>query len=297
MQKFLFVTLLLSFFFQSCNHLFYYPQKQMYVSPENVQLKYDNFTIKSTDNVDLNLWLIHAKNEKPLATIIHFHGNGENMSTHFLSFTWLAYLGFDIIEFDYRGYGLSTGIPEREGIIQDATAVMKWSQAHARTKDFFIIAQSLGGAVAVPSYVISKVTDINAIILESTFASYREIARKKLAAVWLTWPLQWPLSFLISDSFSSIDYIKDVHIPILFVHSAYDPVVPFESGYLLYEEAPEPKEFWTVPWSGHTAAFNASDNRFRKDLVGYLCQHLRDKNSVCDNLYKNYLDPVLKFSQ
>ena len=104
------------------------------------------------------------------------------------------------------------------------------------------------------------------------------------------------MSFLVSDDLSSIDYIKNVNIPILVVHSEHDPVVPFESGYLLYQAAPEPKELWTVPWPGHAVAFSTADNRFRKDLVGYLCHHLKVKNSECESIFENYKDPEMKYS-
>lgn len=283
------------FIVSSCNSLFYYPNKKIFATPENVQLKYDNFTIPSTDNVKLNAWLIHAKNEKPIATILHFHGNGENISNHFLFFAWLAYLGFDVIEFDYRGYGLSTGKISRSGLVQDGIAAIQWAQKNLRSKEFFIIAQSLGGAVAVPSFVIGNVTNVNALVLDSTFASYREVARLKLSKFWLTWPFQFPLSFLVTDDLSSIHYIKSVNVPILFLHGEQDPIVPFESGYLLYAAANEPKEFWRIPGEGHITAFSGDENWFRKELVGYLCRHLKNKNLDCNNLYTHYADPQMKF--
>jgi fermentation-respiration switch protein FrsA (DUF1100 family) len=283
--------------FVSCNSLFYYPQKKIIMTPDNFGLKYDSFTISSEENININLWYIHAQNEKPIATIIHFHGNGENISTHFLYFAWLAKLGFDIVEFDYRGYGFSTGEPSRAGLIKDAEAIYNWVNNNSRSKEIFIIAQSLGGAVAIPSYVISKVTDVDAIILESTFSSYREIAQKKLANFWLTWPLQWPLRFLVSDEYSSIDYIHNIDIPILYIHSFEDPVVPYESGLILYDKAPELKELWSIPWPGHTAAFSNNDNTYRKQLINYMCKHLKINNISCDSLYENYKDPIMSISK
>ncbi|MES2616213.1 MAG: alpha/beta hydrolase [Bdellovibrionota bacterium] len=291
-----FVIFIFMILLSSCNHLFYYPTQNMVATPKNLKLKYDNLTIKTQDGVELNAWLVHAKNEKPIATVIHFHGNGENISNHFFYFAWLAHLGFDVLEFDYRGYGKSQGIPPtREGLIQDGLAAIAWAQANARSKELFIIAQSLGGAVAIPTYVINKVQGIQAIILDSTFASYREITRKKLSKFWLTWPLHWPLGFLISDELSSIDYIKNIDIPLVFVHSESDPVVPYESGHLLYEAAPEEaKELWIVPWGGHTTAFvMETDNQFRKKLVSFLCGHLKKKNVGCRDLCEDYRDPVL----
>ncbi len=294
MENLLWPIFFICILFCSCNHLFYYPSKNILINPERVHLKYDNVLIKTEDGVKLNAWFLHAQNEKPIATIIHFHGNAENMTSHFLYFAWLAHLNFDVVDFDYRGYGLSTGKPNREGLVKDGLAIIKWVQENARNNEFFIIGQSLGGAVVIPSYVTGKVKNIQSIILDSTFASYRELARKKLGSIWLTWPLHWPLSFLISDELSSIDYIKEVDVPLLFIHSETDPVVPYESGLLLYEAARDPKELWKIPWPGHAMAFTTKDNQFRKDLIIYFCHHLKNKNNACDNLARNYKDPVLK---
>ena len=44
---------------------------------------------------------------------------------------------------------------------------------------------------------------VRGLILDSTFASYRDVAQDKLRRWWPTWPLQWPLSrLLISDRFA-----------------------------------------------------------------------------------------------
>jgi hypothetical protein len=54
---------------------------------------------------------------------------------------------------------------------------------------------------------------------ESTFASYRGIAREKLANFWLTWPLQVPLSWAVDDDYSPVDAIGRVSpIPVLIIH-------------------------------------------------------------------------------
>ena len=115
---------------------------------------------------------------------------------------------------------------------------------------------------------------MQAIILDSTFGSYRIISRQKLSSIWLTWHLQWPLSFLVSDNLSPIDYIKQVKIPTLFIHSTEDPVVPFESGSSLFKEAENPKEFWELNEKGHCSAMVIKDDIYRKKLLNYLCFHL-----------------------
>ncbi|APJ02431.1 alpha/beta hydrolase [Silvanigrella aquatica] len=286
------IILLITFNLMGCNHLFYYPDSEVRFTPEKFNLKFDNITIETNDDNKLNGWLIHAKNKKPIATIIHFHGNAENITTHFMYLAWLTNKGFDIIEFDYRGYGSSTGTPSRNGLFLDAKTALQWARRNSKTKDIFIIAQSLGGAVALPAYADNPIEGVQAIIIDSSFASYRKITRQKLSSIWLTWPLQWPLSFLVSDELSPVDTIQSIHVPLLFIHSPNDPVVPFESGKELYDTAPNPKELWEIEWGGHCSAFVYKDDLYRKKLVDYLCQHLSTPSKICtiDKEQNNSID-------
>ncbi|WP_186644088.1 alpha/beta hydrolase [Fluviispira vulneris] len=272
---------LFAIFLTGCNNLFYYPDSVIQITPDRLNLAFTDFTIKTADNEELHGWKIKAKGQIPIATILHFHGNAQNITTHFMYCAWLAENGFDVIEFDYRGYGKSTGEASRTGIYQDSVSFLQWAYENSRTKDNFIIAQSLGGAVVIPAFADNEKNNVQAIILDSTFASYRGIARQKLASIWLTWPLQWPLSFLVSDNLSPIDYIKNVHVPLVFIHSKNDNVVPFESGKELFDTALEPKEFWDVEWDGHVSAFVHKDDKYRRKLLKYLCSHLKNPNKMC----------------
>ena len=246
--------ILFLFFITSCNSVFYHPDADIRITPDKFNLKYKEISIETEDGEKLNGWHIFSKNKVPYATILHFHGNAENISTQFMYIAWLSNMGFDIIEFDYRGYGSSTGKPSRHGLYIDSIAALNWTKNNTKTKDVFIVAQSLGGAVAIPAYTANPISNVKAIILDSTFASYRKITREKLSSV---------------------------HVPLLFLHSKNDPVVPYDTGNALFLEASEPKEFWDVIFNRHCYALIGVDDRYRKKLVNYFCNHLSDTNNNC----------------
>ena len=94
-------------------------------------------------------------------------------------------------------------------------------------------------------------------------------AREKLAALWLTWPLQAPLGLTVDDSYRPLEAVpKIAPIPLLVVHGLADRTVPPQHGRDLYAAAAEPKELWLPPGVGHIAAFTGAANRDR--LVDYL---------------------------
>lgn len=256
----------------SCNHLFYYPDQQLYLTPEKMKLTYSEKILHlDQDEVDLTLWVMSRQSEKNANTVVlHFHGNAENMSSHFLFTAWLVKEGFDLVTMDYRGYGKSTGTPSREGLVSDAIATIDWVRAAYPQKRLVVVGQSLGGAVAIPALVRSK-SKVDALVIESSFDSYRKIAREKLSNIWLTWPLQWPLSFLVSDSLSPVDDAGKIKIPVLDIHGEEDPVVPIAAGEKLFKAlGSKNKEFWKISKAGHTPLVGQPTEPYRQELLNFL---------------------------
>jgi fermentation-respiration switch protein FrsA (DUF1100 family) len=275
---FLFFTLL-----QGCNHLFYFPERVEYITPERLELKYEDYFFDAGGE-KLHMWKIPAASTERLGKVLHFHGNAQNISTHFLFSAWMARFGFDVYVFDYRGYGKSSGKPNRAGLVEDGIAAIKYVESLDQ-KDFYILAQSLGGAVAVPSIVLSGVMpQIRAVTLDSTFGSYRMMARDKLANLWLTWPFQWPLSFLVSDGFSPDDFIAPLQMPVLFVHGTGDNVVPYAMGQDLFKKLKsDKKEFWTIKDAPHTW-FLSDKSDWHIRYLEYLCKHHREPKRCSQEL-------------
>jgi fermentation-respiration switch protein FrsA (DUF1100 family) len=250
-----------SFMIISCNHLFYYPGSTEHFKPAQFGVKdWDDVYFSSQDGTKLHGWLLKSPSSAK-ATIVQFHGNAQNLSSHFAYVAWLTEAGFDVFVFDYRGYGKSEGTPERSGIVQDGIAAIEW--ARGRDLDIVIIGQSLGAAVAVPALVAAGQNRVRGLVLDSSFSSYRTIAKDKLASLWLTWPLQWPLSLLITDELSPQDSIDQIRVPILFLHSSNDLVVPEHLGRKLFERAPDKpgKEFYSDETPGHVVTLTSDRGR------------------------------------
>jgi alpha-beta hydrolase superfamily lysophospholipase len=219
--------------------------------------------------------------------IVHLHGNAENRSTHMYFVAWMTEADFDVVVFDYRGYGDSDGFASRASTVEDAGAIIKWVRENPRFKGLPLIAvgQSLGGAVAIPAISWYARQDppqnpVDGLILDSTFSSYRRVARQKLDSVWLTWPLQWPLSFLVSDELSPESHAADVSIPVLSFHSERDRVVPAEFGRELFQAlASKEKRFVEIPVPGHTVAFAVESDEYRTMAVDFVNRIARQKSS------------------
>ncbi len=252
-----------------CTNQFFIPMQQLVRTPADIGLTYNNIDFESSDGTSLHGWWLPA-NGKAKATILFLHGNAENISTHIGSVYWLPAAGYNVFLFDYRGYGKSEGKADIDGIMSDAEAALSTAVNLAGNKPIIVYGQSIGAAIAI--YAVahsSNRSNIKSVIIESSFSSYRDIAREKLAEHWLTWPLQYPLSWTISDRYKPLTAIKKIApIPLLLVYSNEDKIIPINHGQQLYDAAMQPKRFWQIKNGQHIAIFSRPEQQQR--LINYI---------------------------
>jgi fermentation-respiration switch protein FrsA (DUF1100 family) len=264
-----------------CTNLFLQPDRVLYLHPDRVGAKWEDAHFRSADGTELTGIWFPATPSPAKGVVVQFHGNGQNMTSHFLNVYWLALEGWDVLVFDYRGYGAAGGTKSLAGSVADGEAALAYARTKAPGLPLVVIGQSLGGALALAALDRDGGKDLHALVLDSTFASYQDVAREKLSHLWLTWPFQWPLSrLLISDRFAPARLLaRRKKVPLLVLHCPGDPVVPWAEGRRVYALAPEPKTFWEVPGAGHTEAFGVRGAEFRPRLLRFLDETLKVKTA------------------
>ena len=254
-----------------CTAVFFQPHRIRVTTPDKLGLAYEEVRFKTRDGLELVGWFLPAKGPA-LGTVLQLHGNAENISTHFASLAWMPARGFNVFIFDYRGYGGSEGSPSLEGAQTDIDAAMEALLTRTdidRTR-IVMYGQSLGGALAAYYVAHSPRRDqLRALILESAFSDYIDIAREKFTDHWFTWPFQWIPLFSVDDRFSPLPGMANISpLPLLILHGDRDAVVPVHHGQRLYDAAREPKQLWIVPGAGHIQTMKDPAQRDR--LVAWL---------------------------
>jgi fermentation-respiration switch protein FrsA (DUF1100 family) len=265
------VLVILLFALAGCTSLFFEPSKEFITNAEVENYSPQDVYFKSPDGLVLRGWYFRAREER--GTILVCHGNVENISTHVKLDLWLIDEGYNLFIFDYRGYGKSQGAPGVKGIQLDAEAALEtllFVLPRGKQDNVIVFGKSLGGAVAVYLVANSPYKNrVKALILDSPFASYRMIAREKVAASIIGWPVQYPLSYLVNDDYSPVQYVGKVSpVPIVIIHGNQDEIVPVHHGRILYDAALPPKQFWELTVPGHVRA--QADEATRKRLSAYL---------------------------
>ena len=136
----------------------------------------------------------------------------------------LVGMGLDVLLFDYRGYGRSSGSPSEAGTYLDGEAVHAWLIARMQERglgpgQLALWGESLGGGVAIE---LAGRRACGALVTESAFTSVADIARRSF--FWL------PVELLVRDRYQSIDKVGQLSIPMLVIHSPDDEVIPYGHG-------------------------------------------------------------------
>lgn len=108
-----------------------------------------------------------------------FHGNAGNIGHRIpIAKVLEENTGCSVLMLEYRGYGMSTGTPNEEGLMIDAQTGLDWIRSSDETKGNKIIVygQSLGGAVGIQLVDRNQESgDVAGLILENTFTSIRKM--------------------------------------------------------------------------------------------------------------------------
>jgi fermentation-respiration switch protein FrsA (DUF1100 family) len=244
-----------SLFLSGCvQSMFYYPDRVRYETPDALGLRYESVQFTSADGTRLSGWFIPAvgrQNPKEAkGTVVHFHGNAQNMSSHWRFVSWLPKQDYNVFVFDYRGYGESEGKPEPKGVFEDSNAALNHvrSRGDVDPERLFVFGQSLGGTNAIAVLGSGNRAGVKAAAIESTFYSYASIANDKMTGAGL----------LVGDDYAASKFVAAISpIPLLLIHGTVDAVIPHAHSQRLLADAREPKRLIDVPGAGHLEPMSA----------------------------------------
>jgi fermentation-respiration switch protein FrsA (DUF1100 family) len=249
------------------NNLFYFPTRDEPSTPASWGLKYEAVDFKSKDGTPLHGWLMKAKNEtlqSAKGTIVFSHGNAGSMSYHLGFCVWMAEAGYNVLLYDYRGFGKSGGSVGRRGMIDDVKAAFHYALSRNdidRTK-LVSFGHSLGGAQSVTALGEAPVKGLRAIVIDGAFASYRAMARAIGGQLGES---------VVTDDLAPKDFVaKLAPVPFLVVHGERDEVVPFAQGHELYEKARQPKTLFDVAGGRHGTSLTENHDEYRKKVIAWL---------------------------
>jgi pimeloyl-ACP methyl ester carboxylesterase len=222
------------------NSLLYFPSRAIVETPDRAGLAYRDLGLETDDGERLHGWWIDTRRD-PLGHLLLCHGNAGNVGDRVLHAALLTATGFDVLVFDYRGYGRSSGRPSEEGTYRDARAALTCllEQPGVDPARVFYLGESIGGAVAVD---LALKRPPAGLVLLSAFTGVRELGR-----------VHYPFvpAALVPDAYPTLRRMNELRAPILVLHGDRDDIVPLSHGRALFEAAPGPKRMHVFRGLGH----------------------------------------------
>lgn len=238
--------------------MIFFPFDGISATPASRGLEYEDVRLRTSDGLDLSGWYIPAQDSDRV--LLFFHGNAGNMSHRGDSIALFHQLGLNVFIFDYRGYGRSEGTPSEVGLYRDARSAWNYLTRDRgfASKDVILFGRSLGGAVAAK---LASEVKPGGLILESTFSSARDMADE-------VFPVLTRLVYL-RFRFNTAAQIRQVHSPVLVLHSPDDEIIPYHQGRKVFAAANEPRSFFQMT-GDHNYGFLKSQPDYAKAVESFI---------------------------
>ncbi len=257
---FAYLGLLLLIYFSQSSMIFV-PSRQVNITPKTVGLEFESVQLITPDRVNLSAWFIPSK-EADSYVILHCHGNGGNISNRVDYSLIFHQIGLSSLQFDYRGYGNSSGSPTEEGLYLDAITAWEYlvNDRQIPPSKIILYGESLGGGVA--SYVALQ-KPVGGLILASTFTSVPDRGAEIYPFV--------PVHALSKYQFNTYDRLPQIKVPILVIHSRDDIIIPFSHGEKNFARANEPKTFLEIS-GDHNYGFLDSGTVYSQGILDFVAK-------------------------
>lgn len=231
-----------------CQKVFFQPKKTLIYSANVCHYQPKNIIVKSRENKELHGWFFKSNKNKPKGTIIFFHGNSNNVSYESRKMLFVLEAGYNLLTFDYRGYGYSEGSPSVKGVLNDSIDFIdKVLDKELEDKklgidninNLIVHGQSMGGATVSHVARYSKHKDkFKVLVLDSTYTSWQKIVREVARRVILFWPWEDIIALYFPNRASALENIEYINVEnVLIMHSKADKLIDYYHAIEIFNKA------------------------------------------------------------
>jgi pimeloyl-ACP methyl ester carboxylesterase len=215
--------------------------------------------------------------------ILFCPGTSGNLSSHLHYVELLCRAGFAVLGFDYTGFGQSAGKASLTTLVTDVLCAGDFLHTSKHVKHCGIFGLSIGANTALlaatlrPDIICGVAVEglaiqqdiVRGILTEGIMGPrsidtmvYDGVPQRRYAAHVLN---SWRVGGWMAEVFArvgtaafpfqgkapqrQVDALGDM--PVLFIHGAEDPLLPFEATLQIYDTKPGAKHLWLIPGVGH----------------------------------------------
>jgi dipeptidyl aminopeptidase/acylaminoacyl peptidase len=251
--------------------------------------------VTGSDGSHLQGWFARPAKANGDAVIL-LHGVGDNRQGMMGFAELFLSNGFAVLVPDSRAEGESGGDFPTYGLKEsnDVHRWFEWLVIQQHPDCVFGMGESMGAAILLQS--VEKEYRFCAVIAESSFASFRQIAYVRVGQFFHTGP--WlgrvalrpavEIAFLYGRATRGINLadaspersVVGSRVPILLIHGLADANIPFRQSERIRAHDPVEIVLWEVPLAGHCGAVNAAGQEFNTRVLGWFTSHDREYSAA-----------------
>jgi uncharacterized protein len=193
---------------------------------------FEEMTVNTEDGEELNSWIL--RHEEAQATVLYLGGNGFMMVRSKPVIDAYSNLPVNLVLFDYRGYGISSGEPTVEGIRTDAGTMLSLVKNDETLNNGPLIVHGHSMGSFLSAYLADS-RNIHGYILESPVTNVNDWTRTLVP-----WFVRLFVRFDVDESLKAEDNITRVQqteIPLLVMGGNADEITPFSLAEELYRKS------------------------------------------------------------
>jgi len=242
----------------------FHPERAAFRGVWRVPQGAEEVWIRNAEGYRLYGWLFRSPTQPARAAVVYAHGNGGNISYCEWVGESLAARGFDVLLFDYRGYGRSEGEPAGEaGLYADTEAAYDFltKERGVTARQIVLYGQSLGTAAVAD---VAARRECGGLVLESGFSSAAD-----MAAVMMPWLPRF-VRGLTKNKLDTVSKLPRVRCPVLVAHGDRDEMIPVSQARKLFDAANEPKRLLIIEGAGHNDLSNVGGEKYIDSLAEFV---------------------------
>lgn len=256
------LTVIFSLYILLCGLLYFFQEKLIFFPQKldknyrfDFEQKFDEITIKASDERLLNGLLFKADTSKGL--IYYLHGNAGSLSSWGNVAKTYTDLNYDVFIIDYRGYGKSEGeIKNQNQLFEDnQTAYNDLKKIYTENK-IIVLGYSIGTGLA------SKLASANnpkLLILQAPYYNLTDLMKQHFPFI---------PALILKYKFATNEYLKNCKMPVVVFHGNQDEVIYYGSSLKLKNEFKHQDTLITLEGQGHNGMTN--NENYKTELAKIL---------------------------
>lgn len=250
------------------------PWKGDFRTPAEVGLEAEEVYFRNESGHRLRGWLFSSAGAD--RTVLFCMGNSGNISLMMPYAQILQRAGFEVLLFDYQGFGNSEGIASVTSLLSDCQCAMQFliEIRHRAPEDIGIFGVSLGSVLALR---LAAEYPVGAVAVEDVFIPDQEVDR--LAARYVKQDdmlANLALSTLKAVFLREVDPLRNVRkvaAPVFFLHGINDWLLPPAGTMTVAAACPGPKRIWLMDRTGHAPeSLEVNETEYTAQLQSFFQQ-------------------------